>query len=100
MKEISEELKNNLRKSRCGLKKVSWNSIYDSEDELLRDLFHEKVIVDNDAPHYKICRGYEYIKGFRNYYKKNGCLSEKQMTQLKRLASEIAYQIYCEGVTG
>lgn len=99
MKAITEELKNNLMKSRCGLKKVSWNSIYDSEDELLKDLFHEKIIVEN-APHHKLCRGYEYIKGFRNYYKKNGCLSEKQMAQLKRLASEIAYQIYCEGVTG
>lgn len=95
MKEITEELKGNLRKSRCGLKTVSWNDIYDSEDELLKDMFHEKIIVDDNSPHYQFCRGYQYIRGFRSYYMKNGCLTEKQMAQLKRLASEIAYQIYC-----
>ena len=44
----------------------------------------------------KVCKGYEFIKGFRKYYNKNGSLTEKQITQLKRLASEIAYHVYCE----
>lgn len=97
MKEITKELKYKLHLSRIGLKKCSWNEIYDKEDEIIKDLFSEKVLTDEDTTlPYKICKGYDYIKSFRKYYQKNGTLTEKQLTQLKRLASEIAYHIYCE----
>ena len=36
-----------------------------------------------------LVKGYIYIHSFQNYYKKNGKLTSKQMTQLKRLACEI-----------
>lgn len=94
MKTITSELKAKLEQSNVGIKKVKWCEIYDTEEELIKAMFDEKVIVEN-APLYKMCRGYEYIKSFRRYYEKNNCLTPKQMTQLKRLASQIAYRIYC-----
>ena len=97
MKHITEELKFEINLSRQGHKKCEWDKIYDTEEELIDDLFSEKVLTDEDTSlMYKVCKGYEFIKGFRKYYKKNGSLTEKQMTQLKRLASEIAYHVYCE----
>lgn len=99
MKPITEELKHELWKShaKCNTKSVKWDSIFDTEEELLQALFHEKVKTPDDkVPMYKWCGGYEYIKGFRNYYQKHGTLTEKQMVQLKRLATEIAYHIYCD----
>ena len=97
MKQITEELKFKINLSRVGLKKCKWDEIYDTEEELIDDLFSEKVLTDEDTSiMHKVCKGYEFIKGFRTYYKKNGSLTEKQMTQLKRLASEIAYHVYCE----
>ena len=97
MKPITEELKFKINSSRAGIKKCKWNEIYDTEGELIKDLFSEKVLTDKDTNlQHKICKGYEYIKSFRKYYQKNGMLTEKQITQLKRLASEIAYHVYCE----
>ena len=97
MKPITEELKFKINSSRAGLSSCKWNEIYDTKEELIKDLFSEKVLTDEDTSlMYKVCKGYDFIKGFRKYYKKNGSLTEKQMTQLKRLASEIAYHVYCE----
>ena len=97
MKQITEELKSKINLSRAGLKKCKWDEIYDTEQELINDLFSEKILTDEDTNfQYKICKGYDFIKGFKKYYKKNGTLTEKQLTQLKRLASEIAYHVYCE----
>ena len=96
MKPITEELKFKINSSRAGLSSCKWNEIYDTEEELIKDLFSEKVLTDEDTNlQYKICKGYDFIKGFRKYYQKNGTLTEKQLTQLKRLASEIAYHVYC-----
>lgn len=98
MKTITKNLLFELEKShsRMNTKSFKWDSIFDTEEELIEALFHEKVYTDEDkVPMHKWCGGYEYIKGFRKYYKKNGKLTEKQMVQLKRLASEIAYHIYC-----
>lgn len=94
MKAITEDLKNKLHESRAGLGRASWDEIFDTEQELIEAMFHEKVRTEG-APLHKLCGGYEYIKSFRKYYQKHGELTPKQMTQLKRLASEIAYRIYC-----
>lgn len=95
MKPIAESLIAKLHRSHAGLEKVSWNEVFDTEEELIQAMFDEHIIVEN-APLHKLCRGYEYIKSFRQYYSKNNTLTEAQMRQLKRLASEIAYQIYCK----
>ena len=63
----------------------------------IKDLFNEKILTDEDTHYvFKVCKGYEYIKSFRRFYKKNGYLTPKQLSQLKRLAYEIAYWIYCK----
>lgn len=98
MKQITEELKFELQKSHNGIntKSFKWNNIFDTEEELIKALFNKKVYTDEDnVPMYKWCKGYEYIKGFRRYYLNNGKLTDNQIKQLKRLACEIAYCIYC-----
>ena len=94
MKTVDTNLIAKLNKSCAGLAKVSWDDIFDTEEELIQAMFDEHVVVEN-APLHKLCRGYEYIKSFRQYYNKHNVLTEAQVRQLKRLASEIAYQIYC-----
>ena len=97
MKQITEGLKQKIWKSHAGgwKEKTHWDEIYDTEEELIHDLFHKKILTDEDTSlSYKWCKGYEYIKGFRKYYKKHNTLTEKQILQLKRLAFEIAFHIY------
>jgi len=97
MKQITDDLKSKIISSRAGLRKCRWDEIYDTEEELINDLFSEKVLTDKETSlRYKLCRGYEYIRSFRTYYLTNKKLTEKQLIQLKRLASEIAYHVYCE----
>lgn len=98
MKQLTKSLLFELEKSHSGTntKSFKWDSIFDTEEELVKALFNGKIYTDEDGvPMYKWCKGYEYIKGFRKYYKAHGNLTEAQMRQLKRLASEIAYRIYC-----
>ena len=71
----------------------------DDMEQLARFILNgaEKILTDEDTSSItKLCKGYEYIKSFRKYYQKTGCLTEKQITQLKRLAPEIAYHVYIE----
>ena len=96
MKPLTNELKFKIQQSHAGLRTCKWNEIYDNETELINDLFSDKVLTDEDTDVYHTCKGYEYVKSFRKYYKKNRMLTDKQMTQLKRLSSEIAYHVYCE----
>jgi hypothetical protein len=98
MKNITEDLKYKIRQSHSGnnLKPFKWDMIFDNEEELLDALFNSKIYTDEDDVYmYKWCRGYGFIKGFRKYYRKHGKLTDKQMIQLKRLACELAYNIYC-----
>ena len=98
MKQLTESLLASIGKAHIGIgtKPCKWDSIFDNEEELIAALFHKNVYTDEDnVPMRKWCKGYEYIKGFRRYYKKNNCLTDSQMRQLKRMAYEIAYQIYC-----
>lgn len=97
MKTLTEDLKFKIHQAHAGgfNTRLKWNEIYDSEEELINDMFSEKVKTSNTY-YYNLCKGYEFINGFRKYYSQHGCLTEKQMVQLKRLASEIAFWIYCK----
>ena len=89
MKEMNTTLKNKIASAyyETGITTCKWNDIYDTEEELIKDLFNEKVLTDEDTSiSYKICKGYEYIKSFRKFYNKNTYLTPKQIKQLKRLA--------------
>lgn len=96
MKRMTESLINKICRSQHSFNptSVKWDEIYDSEAELIRDMQSAKLILNGTSP--RVCKGYAYIEGFRRYYEKNGKLTDKQMTQLKRLASSIAYSIYCK----
>lgn len=91
MKEITAALKHKISMSHAGISPMKWSEVYDTEEELVRDMFSDKVKVEGARD---LCKGYEYIKGFRSFHTKNRTLTEKQMTQLKRLAAEIAYCVY------
>ena len=68
------------------MKKLSWNDLFDSEEELIESMLRCPTTSVNGR---NVPKGYEYIEGFQRYYKKNGELTKKQMTQLKRLAKNI-----------
>ena len=62
---------------------ISWNQLFDSEQELIAKM------LDCETEKGLVPKGYGYIGSFKRYYKKNGCLTPKQLTQLKRLAKSI-----------
>lgn len=65
-----------------------WTDFYATEQELIDDMMLTLSDV-NTAYYSRLVRGYEYIESFKKYYKNKGKLTEKQMTQLKRLAEEV-----------
>lgn len=73
--------------------KKTWTDFYNNEQELIDDMMLAYTD-QNTAYYYKLVKGYEYIGSFQKYYKKNGCLIEKQMTQLKRLAGEVYKNVH------
>ena len=70
-----------------------WNDIYKHEQELINDMMLAWSD-DKKVMYSKLCKGYVYIESFKKYYTKNGKLTEKQMTQLKRLAPEIYKNVH------
>lgn len=72
--------------------KKKWNELFDSEEDLIEAMlkcnatYHEGR---NNIVNYGIVAGYGYIYSFQQYYAKHGTLTEKQMTQLKRLAKAV-----------
>lgn len=74
--------------SHLALNKVKWNELFESEKELI-----QKMIMVSSRFEKQGYKGYVYINSFTEYYKKNKSLTEKQLTQLKRLSTEI-YKCY------
>lgn len=69
--------------STIALNGAKWNELFDNETELINAMY----LCDTNENSCKCCKGYVYLESFKRYYKKNGSLSPKQLTQLKRLAS-------------
>lgn len=67
-----------------------WFEYYSNEQELIDDM----MLTCTEGTYWKLCRGYEYLRGFKKYYQKNGYLTERQMTQLKRLAGEVYRNVH------
>lgn len=82
-----------LDMSRNGTKKLKFEEVYDSIDDCIKELSitPDNIIKTN-------LKGYEYLLSFKKQLLKGKNLSEKQITQLKRLAPEIArgYYIFCK----
>ena len=64
-----------------------WNEMFDSEAELIEALKNMDTIKAHDNGY----NGMSYLYSFNRMVKENKPLSPKQLTQLKRLASEV----YC-----
>ena len=88
---IKENVINKLDQSRYGIKRLKFGDLYDSIDECINEL---KEIPDDIITN-KL-KGYEYLLSFKSVLLAGKKLSDKQITQIKRLASEIArgYYIY------
>lgn len=72
---------------------TKWTDLYNNEQELIDDMMLTYTD-ENTVYYYKLCKGYVYLNSFKKYYQKNGCLTEKQMTQLKRLAKEVHKNVH------
>lgn len=65
-----------------GITKIGWKDLYDSEEELINDLQKIDIVKYKNHLH---CKGYQYIETFQKQQE----LTQKQLTQLKRLAKWI-----------
>lgn len=67
---------------------MKWNEVYSSEEELVADMLKTKSD-PKTVDYFQLVKGYVYVESFKRYYEKHGSLTDKQMTQLKRLAREV-----------
>lgn len=70
-----------------------WSDFYNSEEELIQDMLRTRSDAHTTL-YWQLVKGYEYIESFKRYYAKNGVLTDKQMIQLKRLASEVYKNVH------
>lgn len=77
-----------VREQYVGINHVKWNEIYDTEEELIADML--SVDCEKRNP----IRGYAYIQSFQKWIHAGRELTAKQITQTKRLAGNIAYDLY------
>lgn len=70
------------------IKSCSWSEIYNCEEEMIADLSKVYVPKNRTAPQYTFI-GYEYIYSFATQLQNGKSLSEKQITQCKRMAIQI-----------
>ena len=92
---MKNDFERKVELSVSGIKKCAWNQVYDSEEELISDMM--KVDTSENLPSYKMVKGYAFIQSFQRQIQNGKTLSEKQMVQLKRLACNIAHNLYCIG---
>lgn len=101
MKVITEEIKHILKGKYTGAitKALKWTDIYDNEEELINDLKSIKIYY-NICNNTQITKGYNYLLSFQKQLSQGKKLSDKQVTQLKRLAWSIALEKYCRKNNG
>lgn len=67
---------------------TKWNQIYDSEEELINDLLLSEKYEQ------RYTKGYVYLESFKKRVELGKGLTDKQMTQLKRLAKEVYTNVH------
>ena len=81
LKSLKQKIEfNNATKSR-----VSWKTYFESEEEIVKTL--ELIVTEIKFEDY--INGYEYINSFSKQVREGKTLTKKQITQCKRLASQI-----------
>lgn len=73
--------------------KQKWQKYYNTEEELIADMLLTRTDIYT-YPYFSIVKGYGYIDSFKRYYRSHGKLTDKQMTQLKRLAEEVFWNAW------
>jgi hypothetical protein len=74
-------------------KDMKWTELYKTEQELIDDMMLT-LSDDRTAYYHQLVKGYQYIESFKKYYQNHGMLTDKQMTQLKRLAPEVYKNVH------
>lgn len=81
LKNLKREIEfNNATKSR-----VSWKTYFESEEEIVKTL----ELITTEIKFEDYINGYEYINSFARQVRQGKTLTKKQITQCKRLASQI-----------
>lgn len=81
LKNLKREIEfNNATKSR-----VSWKTYFESEEEIINTL----KMITTEIKFEDYINGYEYINSFARQVRQGKTLTKKQITQCKRLASQI-----------
>lgn len=72
-------------------KKYKWTDVYSSEEEMLVDLKEVDIDIGEYMVNwlYPVYKGYEFIHSFARQLQAGKVLSPKQITQCKRLATQI-----------
>ena len=94
LKSLKQEIEfNNATKSR-----VSWKTYFESEEEIVKTL----ELITTEIKFEDHINGYGYINGFSKQVREGKALTEKQVRQCKRLASQIklAYVKECYNQLG
>lgn len=88
---IKENVMCKLDSNRNGFNKLRFDDLYDSVEECIGELINtDDKIIENK------CRGYVYMLSFKKQLKQGKTLSDKQITQLKRISAEIARGYYLQ----
>lgn len=71
--------------------KTNWMMFFENEDEIVQTLKELPIVKEESMYRGFILAytGYKYIHSFTRYIKKNGYLTEKQMTMAKKIAPQI-----------
>ena len=81
LKSLKQKIEfNNATKSR-----VSWKTYFESEEEIVKTL----ELITTEIKFEDYINGYEYINSFSKQVREGKTLTKKQLTQCKRLASQI-----------
>ena len=87
IKDIQElkQLKHRIEFNNATKSRVSWKTYFESEKEIIKTL----ELITTEIKFEDYINGYEYINSFSRQVRQGKTLTKKQLTQCKRLASQI-----------
>lgn len=87
----TEEMVCKLWRNRSGVEHIKWDEIFDSEAELIETIKTMRIVDKGSRP----TSGYAYLRSFQRRLLNGTPMTPKQLTQAKRLAPSIAFEILC-----
>lgn len=83
------EIESTQRRLALQNKHVLWKDLFKDEEDIIKTLKAIDTNKLNVLVEYRLIKGYDYIISFTSQLHRDKILSEKQITQCKRLANEI-----------